>query len=111
MSKMYFLTEAKKLELVKYQKAIDRKTLAKDHIAFSGSLKQHPYDVEKVILLADPYGSDMLFYEFSNDDIAYAEKLPNVVNSQGEDKTMVMLWVKKGSVAIRSAAFLVEDLN
>ena len=49
MSKMYFLTEAKKLELVKYQKAIDKKTLLKDHIAFSGSLKQHPYDVEKVI--------------------------------------------------------------
>jgi len=110
MTTTKFLTEAKKLEIVKYQKPTDRNQLKKEHVAFSGSLRQHPHDSDKIILLADPYSSNTAFYEFRNDDIAFAEKLPNIVNSDGDDVTMVMLWVKKGSIGIRSAAFMVEEI-
>jgi len=106
-----YLTEAKKLELIKYQKTTDRKQLKKTHVSFSGSLRQHPHDPEKIILLADPYGSNTIFYEFKNDDIGCAEQLPNIVNSDGDDVTMVMLWVKKGCIGIRSAAFVVEQVG
>ena len=105
-----FLTQAKKLEIVKYQQPTDRNQLKKTHVAFSGSLRQHPRDSEMIILLADPYSGNTVFYEFKSDDIDCAEKLPNIVNSDGEDTPMVMLWVKKGSIGIRSAAFLVDDV-
>jgi len=111
MTTTKFLTEAKKLELVKYQKTADRNQLRKTHVAYSGSLRKHPSDPDKLILLADPYGGNTTFYEFKNDDIGCAEKLPNIVNSAGDDVTMVMLWVKKGSIGIRSAAFMVEDVG
>ncbi|MFK5892058.1 MAG: inorganic pyrophosphatase Ppa [Pseudomonadota bacterium] len=109
MKTTYFLAQAKKLELVKYQKTTDRIQLKKTHIAFSGSLRQHPYDSDKVVLLCEPYSQNTIFYEFKNDDIDCAEKLPNIVNSRGEDVTMIMLWVKKGCVAIRSSVFIVDD--
>jgi len=108
MTATKFLIEAKKLDLVKYQNIPDRKELTDNHVAFSGSLRQHPYDPDKVILLSEPYSSSTTFYEFMSDNIGCIEKLPNIVNSDGEDITMVMLWVKKGSVAIRSAAFIVD---
>jgi hypothetical protein len=109
MTTTKFLTEAKKLELIQYQNSPDRNQLVKTHIAFSGSLRQHPYDSDKVILLSEPYSSNTTFYEFMREHIGCVEKLPNIVNSDGNDVTMVMLWVKKGSIGIRSAAFIVDN--
>jgi len=108
MTTTKYLTEAKKLDLIQYQNIHDRSQLAKTHVAFSGSLRQHPYDPDKVILLSEPYSSNTTFYEFMSENIGCAEKLPNIVNSDGKDITMVMLWVKKGCIGIRSAAFLVD---
>lgn len=111
MTMTNFLTQAKKLELVKYELATDRNKLKQTHIAFSGSLRQHPHDSEKIILLTEAFSSNTTFYEFRNEDIGCAEKLPNIVNSSGEDVSMVMLWVKKGSIGIRSSAFIVDDIG
>lgn len=106
-----FLTQAKKLDLIKYQQPIDRDQIKLTHVAFSGSLRQHPHVPEKVILLTEIFSSNTTFYEFSNEDISFAEKLPNIVNSSGKDVSMVMLWVKKGSIGIRSSAFIVDDIG
>jgi hypothetical protein len=106
-----FLTLAKKLELAKYQKPTDRSALKLTHVAFSGSLRQHPHDQKKVILLTEIFSSNTTFYEFRNNDIGFAEKLPNIVNTMGEDVSMVMLWIKKGSIGIRSSAFLVSNIE
>lgn len=105
------LATAKKMELVQFKQVGDRKQLKKQHVAFSGSLLHHPHDHDKVILLADPYSCNNIFYEFKSDDIHCVEKLPNVVNPEGEDIAMVMVWVKKGSIAVRSSAFIVEDMQ
>lgn len=107
----HFLKKAKTLELAKYSQSIDRKNLNNTCLPFSGSLRQHPYDKEKVILLSDPYGSNIMYYEFKNEDIFFAEKLPDIVNMEGEDVTMVMLWIKKGCVGIRSTPFIVETIK
>ena len=112
MSKtIHYLTQAKSVELARFQRVTDRNKLKQTHVPFSGSLRQHPHDHEKIILMTEVFSQNVTFYEFSNEDIGFVEKLPNIVNSKGEDIAMVMLWVRKGSIGIRSAAFLVGDLN
>ncbi len=107
----YYLTLTTKLEMVKYDKPTDRNRLKQSHVAFSGSLRQHPHDPEKIILMTEVFSSNTTFYEFKSDDIGFAEKLPNIVNTAGEDISMVMLWVKKGCIGIRCAAFIVDELG
>jgi len=83
--------------------------LKNTHVPFSGSPKKHPYDSDRVILVADPFSTNTLFYEFNKDDISYLEELPNLVNLEGETITMVRVWVKKMSMGIRCSPFIVED--
>ena len=79
------------------------------HVPFSGSPKKHPYDSDRVILVADPFSTNTLYYEFNKEDISYLEELPNLVNLDGETITIVRIWVKKMSVGIRCSPFIVED--
>jgi hypothetical protein len=103
--------KSKNLELVKFQSPNNLDELKKTHLPFSGSLRQHPYDDNKVVLLSEPYANNTIYYEFNNDDIGFAEKLANIVNSDGEDVTMAMLWIKKGSVGVRNMPFFVESVS
>ncbi len=101
--------ESAKFQIQAYKKPKDIHLLRKTHVSFSGSPQKHPYDSEKVILIADPFSSNTLYYEFNKDDISYVEELPNIVNLDGETITMVRVWVKKMSVGIRCSPFIVED--
>ena len=101
--------EAAKLEIQAYKRPKDIKTLRKTHVAFSGSPQRHPYDQQKIILVADPYSTNNFFYEFHKKDITYVEELPNIVNLEGESVTMVRVWLKKLSIGIRCSPFIVED--
>jgi inorganic pyrophosphatase len=101
--------EAVKFEIQTYRRPKDRKSLLKRHVAFSGSPQRHPYDHEKIILVADPYSTHNFFYEFHKDDIAYVEELPSIVTLKGETVTMVRVWIKKMSIAMRCSPFIVED--
>ena len=101
--------EAIKFEIQTYRRPKDRKALLARHVAFSGSPQRHPYDREKIILVADPYSTHNFFYEFYKDDIAYVEELPSIVNLKGETVTMVRVWIKKMSIAMRCSPFIVED--
>jgi len=82
--------------------------LRKTHVPFSGSPLKNPHDPKKVILVPDPYGSPF-YYEFKSDDITFVEKLPSIVNLEGETTTMVRFWVKKTSRGIVCTPFLVEE--
>ena len=101
--------EAIKFEIQTYRRPKDRKALRSTHVAFSGSPQRHPYDREKIILVADPYSTHNLFYEFFKADIAYVEELPNIVNVDGETITMVRVWIQKMSIGMRCAPFIVGD--
>lgn len=101
--------EAMKFEIQTYRRPKDRKTLRTTHVAFSGSPQRHSYDSEKIILVADPYSTHNFFYEFRKEDIAYVEELPSIVNVDGETVTMVRIWIKKMSIAMRCTPFLVQD--
>lgn len=101
--------EALRFEIQAYKKPKDFRSLRKTHVCFSGSPKKHPYDSDKVILVADPFSAHNLYYEFKKANISFVEELPNLVNEDGEAITMVRVWVKKMSVGIRCSPFIVED--
>ncbi|MDD5759052.1 MAG: inorganic pyrophosphatase Ppa [Desulfobulbaceae bacterium] len=104
-----FLQEARKFELLAVKEIHHFTDLRKTHVPFSGSPHRHPYSEHKFILMADPYCSN-LYYEFNNDDIDFAEELPSIVNLEGETVTMLLVWVKKKSLAVRCSPFLVDNL-
>ena len=101
--------EAAKFQIEAYKKPRDLHLLRQNHVSFTGSPKKHPYDANKVILIADPFSSDNLYYEFIKEDISYVEELPNLVDLDGETIAVVRVWVKKLSVGIRCTPFIVED--
>ena len=104
-----FPQEVKKFEIEAYEKPKKLKELRKTHVPFSGSPLKHPHDPKKIILVPDPYRSNPLYYEFKRGDIAYGEKLPSMVNLDGETVNLVRLWIKKGSVGVLCTPFFVEE--
>jgi hypothetical protein len=95
-----------KLEVARYS---PRKNLSKDHVSFSGVPRKHPYDEDKLLLIADPFSLHAVFYEFNLTDIVHVEELPSVVNEGGESARTARVWVKKGSFGLRYEPFRVED--
>jgi len=107
----YFLIEINNFELTFCEPFANIYQLKKTLLPFSGSLAPHPYDSQKVILFSKPFTKNPLYYEFGRDNIGLVEKLPNIINKDGEDVAMVLLWVKKGCIGIRSSPFIVEAVN
>ena len=104
------LKSAGPYELTRYREPGQQVSeLTKTHVPFSGSPLRHPYDQEKLILVVDPYSTSRSYYEFSKDDITYAEKLPNLSSADGDTIAITRLWVRKGSMAVRSTPFIVEE--
>jgi inorganic pyrophosphatase len=99
-----------RFEIQAFHRPTDIEALKKNHVPFSGSPQRHPYDTEKVILITDPFSSNTVYYEFKTEDITCLEELPNIVDINGKTITMVRVWVKKLSIGIRSAPFIVEDI-
>lgn len=104
-----FPQEVKKFEIETYKRPRNSKELRKSHVPFSGSPSKHPYDPGKVILVPDPYSSSPFYYEFKSTDIEFVEKLPNIVDLDGETIKMARLWLKKRSVGMLCTPFSVED--
>ena len=94
-----------------YKKPGNLKTLKKTHVPFTGSPRKHPYDGNRVILVADPYSTSPTYYEFVKGDISFVEELSNLVSTEGEAIVMARVWVKKSSIAVRSSAFVVDDVT
>jgi len=103
------LQETEKFKIQHYRKPKDLSELRITHIPFSGSPRKHPYDLHKVILIADPYSTNTFYYEFKTDDIGYVQELPNIVDMDGNTVTMARVWVKKMTVGVRCTPFIVEN--
>ena len=111
MTEPAYLKKAEKFEIQAYKRPKDLNALKETHVAFSGSPRRHPYDVKKVILVADPYSTQNHYYEFNKADISYLEELPSIVTLEGETVTMVRIWIKKVSIGLRCSPFIVEDMG
>jgi hypothetical protein len=103
-----FLEKTKKFELEAYKKFPN---LLLDHVPCTGSPQKHPYDKQKIILVADPFSTDTSYYEFNIADIEGAEELPSLVTVAGESVGMFRLWVRKGSIGVKGIPVVVEDIR
>jgi inorganic pyrophosphatase len=109
MTIINFLELKEKFEI---QTAGKPQPLDKDkHIPFSGSPRKHPHDPARVILIADPFSDNTFYYEFRAKDIVFAEDLSNITTLAGESVSMVRIWVKKQSIAVRSTPFIVDSIK
>ena len=109
MQKTNVPQESAPFQIQAYRKPKDPLVLRTQHVSFSGSPRKHPYDPERIILVADPYSTNTFYFEFAKDDIAFVEELPSVVDAEGNTMTMVRIWVKKGSIGLRSTPFIAGD--
>jgi hypothetical protein len=109
MQRSNYPQEAEKFEIQAYKRPKDIKALRETHVSFSGSPKKHPFNSEKVIMIADPFSTHHLYYEFYKEDISYVEELPSIINLEGKTIMMVRVWIKKMSIGLRCSPFIVED--
>lgn len=78
-------------------------------VAFVGTLRKHPYDEEKCLLISDPGEVEPAIYEFRICDVAGADELASPVDMSGKSRNLARLWVRKGSFGVRYEPFEVED--
>jgi hypothetical protein len=104
MSFIEQLEEEPLSELVRY-----RSGAPKEAVAFTGTLRKHPYDESKCILFADPTGSEPSILEFRKTDIVAVEERPSLVDETGHSRPMMSLWIRRGSLGIRYEPFEVDE--
>ena len=85
-----------------------------DAVAFTGTLRKHPYDPDKCLLLADPHGEASAgaapsILEFSKADIQGMEELASPVDMSGHSRPVLRLWVRRGSLGFRYEPFEVDE--
>lgn len=85
-----------------------------DAVSFVGTLRKHPYDAEKCLLLAATqekpgWLDEGVVIEFRIADVAAAEELPSPVNENGAARSLVRLWIRKGAIALRYEPFEVGE--
>lgn len=85
-----------------------------DAVAFVGTLRKHPYDIGKCLLLSDAGGtqnssSQPAILEFRKQDVQGVEELASPVDESGSSRQLVKLWVHRGSRGIRYEPFEVDD--
>lgn len=110
MTTIKSLQKAEKFEIEKFKAPKDVHSLSKTHVPYNGAPQKHPLDPEQIILVPDPYSDISPYLEFSKGDIAYVEKMANIVSMAGETVSMARIWVKKGSVAVQCTPFQVASL-
>jgi len=89
---------------------------AMDAVAFVGTLRKHPYDGDKCLLLAAAKDSPRLvaegsIIEFRIADVLAADELPLSVDEEGAARSLVRIWVKRGALALRYEPFEVGDTS
>jgi hypothetical protein len=91
-------------ELVKYKDHSPQ-----DAVAFVGTIRKHPYDEDKCLLIADPTGREPAIFEFRAADIIAIDELASPVAETGQSRPLARLWVRRGSYGIRYEPFEVDD--
>ncbi len=80
-----------------------------DAVSFVGYPRQHPYEVEKIILVNEPLGAAPRIMEFKLSDIVYIEEQAAQVNESGESFPLMKIWVKRGAFGVIHEPFEVQD--
>lgn len=83
-------------------------------LPFVGTLRKHPYDAEKCLLLTGrqerlPWVEEGQIFEFRIADVLGADELPALVDEAGSARPLLRLWVRRGALALRYEPFEVGD--
>lgn len=84
------------------------KKLREIAVGFMGAL-QGPRKPDKVVLVNDPLSQQATFYEFRAQDILYVEECSSLAMPDGSTVSMVRVWVRKGTTALKIVPFHVQD--
>jgi hypothetical protein len=108
------LEEEPMSELIRYKSGAPQNA-----VAFSGTLRKHPYDAGKCLLLADPSSADRSGFapsgfapsilEFRKADVLGLEELPSPVDESGHSRQVLRLWIRRGSLGLRYEPFEVDE--
>jgi hypothetical protein len=107
------LEEEPQFEIIRYKSGAPQ-----DAVAFTGTLRKHPYDPDKCLLLADssaaqasaaPAGFTPAILEFRKADVLGMEELPSPVDESGHSRQVLRLWIRRGSLALRYEPFEVDE--
>lgn len=93
-------------EMESYNRKEER---TRDSVSFTGSPRKHPYDPEKMLLVIDPSGESIHFYEFIIGDIVYYEQISNIVTDSGRTIPMARIYLPKGCIGIEYRPFKVDE--
>jgi hypothetical protein len=87
-----------------------------DAVAFTGTLRKHPHDPEKCLLLADPSptvsqaaNATPSILEFRKADVLGMEELASPVDESGHSRQVLKLWIHRGSLGLRYEPFEVDE--
>ena len=89
---------------------IDKKRnidLKEDFIPFVGSPKKHPSNDNILMLITNPFDENKQFYEFYMDSISAIEEICTISSENCKSAYQIRIWVRKGTMAIRSETFIV----
>lgn len=91
-------------ELIRY-----RSGTPLDAVAFVGTLRKHPYEKDKCILICEVAGDEPAALEFRKADVLAVEEMPSLVDEAGGSRTVARLWVRRGSRGLRYEPFEVDE--
>ncbi len=77
---------------------------------FHGSVRIHPYDSRKIILVPYPYENTNGIYEFSRSDIVNSDESSELVNNDGETITVTTIYIRHGAKAVNLRPFTVHTV-
>jgi inorganic pyrophosphatase len=99
------LEEEPMFELIRYKTGVPQNA-----IAFTGTLRKHPYDADKCLLLADPpHPASPAILEFRKADVLGMEELASPVDESGHSRQVLRLWIRRGSLGLRYEPFEVDE--
>jgi hypothetical protein len=91
-------------DLVRY-----RSGAPQDAVAFVGTLRKHPYEKDKCILISEDADAEPAVFEFRKADVIAVEEMPSPVDETGASRSVAKLWVRRGSVGLRYQPFEVDE--
>ncbi|HET7839533.1 MAG TPA: hypothetical protein VFL04_07230 [Rectinemataceae bacterium] len=92
-------------EIIRYHQAES----PQDAVAFTGTIRKHPYDEDKCLLIGDAADREPAIFEFRIADVLSAVEMPAPVNELGTPRPLIKLWVRRGSFGIRYEPFEVDE--
>lgn len=103
MTVVSYLSRSELHQIVRYQ----GETHDNAGVRYRGSVRPHPYDAGKFLLITSPMDDPAHFYEFRKRDVIRFGEPQGMVSEHGETLELVDVLVRRGSFGIEMRPFQV----